>query len=217
MRLFFPFPPTGSLKRLQVLSLLMVTIWFAGVYTLTSHYARGLDKVPTAIQPWERNTPFMAWMIIPYFFSSYLFARVFFWCRTHTEVRTLRNRMLLVITIAGICFLLFPLRHALMKPPEVALPYRPFFWLLHQADSPFNQAPSLHVTFCVLHASVAHWRFRGLALWAVWCGLALIAISTVFVYQHHVLDVVTGLILGTVSLILIPKKSPEPSATQISV
>lgn len=209
-----PFPPPGSVERERIFALVAVTLWFLAVYTLAGNYAKGLAYVPTAVLPWDRTIPFVDWMVIPYFFSGYLFARAFFWCRTGAEVTTLRNRMLLVIAVAGLVFLVCPLRHAFTKPAEVALPFQPLFWLLRQSDSPFNQAPSLHVTFCVLHAGVARWRFSGAARWAVWLGLGLIAASTLFVYQHHIVDVVSGLMLGALALLLLPKKYGAPALTQ---
>lgn len=200
------FPPPGSLARFRIFALVMVTVWFAGVYSFSSYYAKQLASVPTAVQSWEQDTPFLEWMIFPYFGSSYLFARAFFWCRTKEQVRTLRNRMLFVVAVAGLCFLIFPLRHAFVKPAGVGFPFQPLFWLLHHADSPYNQAPSLHVTFCVLHAAAARWRFDGFRLYLIWSALALIACSTVFVYQHHAVDVLTGLLLGTLALVLLPLK-----------
>ena len=64
-------------------------------------------------------------------------------------------------------------------------------------DQPFNQFPSLHVTYCVIFWSVWRQVCRGAAraMLAVW--LLLVGASTVFTWQHHVLDVAGGVVLGS--------------------
>ncbi len=60
----------------------------------------------------------------------------------------------------------------------------------------YNLIPSLHVALTVtcIGAYLPHatgWTRHLLPLWAF-----LVAVSTVLTHQHHVLDVVTGLLLG---------------------
>jgi hypothetical protein len=63
-------------------------------------------------------------------------------------------------------------------------------------DRPFNQLPSLHITICMILAQLYLARVKRIfrAMLCIW--FALIAISTVLTYQHHVIDVVGGAALA---------------------
>jgi membrane-associated phospholipid phosphatase len=66
---------------------------------------------------------------------------------------------------------------------------------VYAGDHPFNDFPSLHVSLSVIMA-IHWWRFSRTLRWpvAIWAGL--IAISTVMVKQHYVVDIPGGLILA---------------------
>ncbi|WP_262711474.1 phosphatase PAP2 family protein [Chryseobacterium sp. SNU WT5] len=113
------------------------------------------------------------------------------------------KRMLFIIISAGICFLLFPLRFSLIKPEANNTIFQFFFQFLSKVDSPYNQAPSLHVAFALLFWTVfrnlkSYWR----ALAAFW--LLLLALSTITTYQHHFIDIICGAILAQISFIIFP-------------
>ncbi len=74
--------------------------------------------------------------------------------------------------------------------------YRVFFDFLGSVDTPHNLAPSLHVAFAALIVfSCAERTTPFLSLFYV-LWLAALAASTVFVHQHHLIDVATGLVLA---------------------
>ena len=62
-------------------------------------------------------------------------------------------------------------------------------------DKPYNLVPSLHVVYTAsISAALMERGSTGLrAVLGIWA--ALIMISTVFVHQHHVVDVVSDLFL----------------------
>ncbi|RXM40309.1 hypothetical protein BOQ62_06250 [Chryseobacterium sp. CH21] len=62
--------------------------------------------------------------------------------------------MLFVTVIAGICFLLFPLKFSLPKPEVNSSILGYSFQFLKAFDSPFNQAPSLHIAYAFIFWSV---------------------------------------------------------------
>jgi membrane-associated phospholipid phosphatase len=66
---------------------------------------------------------------------------------------------------------------------------------VYAGDHPFNDFPSLHVSTSTIIA-IHWWRLNRRRTWPllVWAGL--IAISTVMVKQHYVVDIVGGLILA---------------------
>ncbi len=67
-------------------------------------------------------------------------------------------------------------------------------------DRPYNQLPSLHVALCVIF-----WVSLPLSPWrmALRAWLVLVAVSTLFTWQHHVLDVIAGCALGLATVALI--------------
>ena len=72
-------------------------------------------------------------------------------------------------------------------------------------DLPFNQAPSLHIILCVVVGSFylrkarAVWLKAALVAW-----FALIGLSVLTTYQHHFIDIPTGLAAGCFVLLIRP-------------
>jgi hypothetical protein len=84
------------------------------------------------------------------------------------------------------------------------------FTALTSFDQPFNQAPSLHIALLVflwvLYARhVPRW-----ALWLLHPWFALVGLSVLTTYQHHVVDIPTGALLGFFCLWLWPDDGPSP-------
>jgi len=88
------------------------------------------------------------------------------------------------------------------------------FDALMSFDRPFNQAPSLHVALTAV-LWVAYGRhFKGGMLWLIRSWFVVMALSTLTTYQHHFIDVPTGLWVELFATTLFPENSPkavEPS------
>jgi membrane-associated phospholipid phosphatase len=66
---------------------------------------------------------------------------------------------------------------------------------VYAADQPYNDFPSLHASLSTIFA--IHWMRADKRIGAVVAGwVALIVLSTVFVKQHYVADVVAGVLLA---------------------
>src|SRR5450631_2734141 len=65
---------------------------------------------------WERALPFVPLLILPYLSIDLFFVAAPFFCRTERELQIFSRRIVAAIVIAGICFLLFPLRFAFPRP-----------------------------------------------------------------------------------------------------
>ena len=169
-----------------------------------------------SIFDWERFIPFVPLAIFPYmsidlflFFSPLL-------CRDIAELRTHAKRMFLAITLAAVCFLLFPLRMGTGRP-EVNGVSGMLFALLGGFDKPYNLVPSLHIALlCILWVVYSRHAY-GLIRLLIQTWFILIAISCLVTNQHHVMDLVGGYILGVICLYLAPDVEPneqEQSPTQ---
>ncbi len=150
----------------------------------------------------DLHIPFLPWMILPYATSGVFFTLVFFLVRTPEQLRVASRRLLAATVLGSMVFALFPARFSLTRPAldgALALLYGG----LDLVDQPYNQFPSLHVAYCVIFwLALAPQARDGLrALLGAW--LALIVASTVFTWQHHMVDVAGGLTLGLVAALLV--------------
>ncbi|HJT46286.1 MAG TPA: hypothetical protein VJ721_08465, partial [Chthoniobacterales bacterium] len=150
---------------------------------------------------WERNIPFLRFMILPYLSIDLLFVGAPFLFRTTHELRLLWARIAFVIVIAGVCFLLFPLRFAFDRPPATGWLGMIFDWF-RGVDAPHNLAPSLHATLMLILLDVYLRHNRGMIRTLLIIWFVAIGLSPVLTYQHHVIDIVTGFILGGCSFYL---------------
>jgi len=116
-----------------------------------------------------------------------------------------RGTILAYITTAiaaYVGFLMFP---ASAPRPDVVPGDGVLAWglrTLYALDPPYNCFPSLHVAYSFLAAQSAYGAHRGFGvmalLWAV-----LVGISTLFIKQHYVADVVAGALLALAAYALV--------------
>jgi len=144
---------------------------------------------------WERAIPFVPFMILPYMSIDLFFIAAPFFCRTNEELRTFSRRIVAAILIAGLCFLLFPLRFAFPRPHAGGWLGAIFDWF-RGMDSPFNLLPSLHAALLLLLADVYARNLRGVSWLAAMAWFFLIALSPLLTYQHHLIDIVGGFVLA---------------------
>jgi predicted protein tyrosine phosphatase len=146
---------------------------------------------------WERSIPFLPVFIIPYMSIDLFFVASPFVTRSDEERRTLSRRITAALLIAGICFLLFPLRFAFARP-HVDGPLGVIFNNFRAFDQPFNQCPSLHIALCAILADTFLRATKGPLRWALAIWFALIFISPLVTYQHHVVDILGGSALAVI-------------------
>jgi membrane-associated phospholipid phosphatase len=179
--------------------MLAVVAWFLLVYVgcnwITLHHTR---RVPVHFT-WEvTRMPFVPAMTVIY---SSLYAPIFlspFVLRRRGELLAGAAAQAVNIAVGGICFLLFPSSLAYRPTPDPGL-WRPLFDLADTANLEHNLAPSLHVALGIAVAlSLARRAPRGVKiLLAIWA--ALLAVSTMLTWQHHLVDVISGLALALVT------------------
>ena len=200
----------------RIAHLLAALLIFAVLYSLTNAYSMALfdsypERINTLAIAIDHKVPFIPAMIIPYSWSMILFIASFFMVRTARQLSVLRTRLIIATLLACLIFYLYPARFSFIRP--LTSDWTAFgYEFLNVTDKPFNQLPSLHVSYALLLgvslwnvvSSQYKWRsniYR--LLLSIVC--ILIIVSTVFTYQHHLLDVVGGFVLAGIVLIIVHK------------
>lgn len=199
----------GLWKRGVLWLLLLGPLFFAS-YGFANWFSGQRDDVGSLVFAWEPQIPLWPWSIVPYWSIDLLYGLSFLLpaCRREMDRHALRLLAAQVICVA--CFLLWPLRFTFERPPLDGT-FGLMFDVLMGFDKPFNQAPSLHITLLVIIWAMFANHTRGL----FWRGLlhgwmALIGISVLTTWQHHFIDVPTGLLAGFLCLWLLPLQGDTP-------
>jgi protein-tyrosine phosphatase len=205
-----PLPSDHPWPRALAWLLFLGPFFFAS-YGFATWVASLRSDVGVVVFDWERHIPFLPWTIVPYWIIDLLYGISLFLCATQAQLDTHARRLLTAQLVAVSGFLLFPLRFSFERPPVEGF-FGDLFALLGQFDKPFNQMPSLHIALMAilwvvyLRALPRGWH------WLVHGSFALIGVSVLTTWQHHFIDVPTGLALGGLCLWLWPDEGPSPLA-----
>jgi membrane-associated phospholipid phosphatase len=158
----------------------------------------------------ELSLPFEPALVLVYRSIDPMFLLGPFILRSRREIYALWLALFIAIGIAGICFLLLPAELAYPAHADAGF-WEPLLEWNRQIVRTYNLLPSLHVALSVitLAAYATHCHRLGKTLLALWA--AAIALSTLFLHQHHVLDVVTGLALGWACWHWVYRRTTRPS------
>lgn len=197
----------GCLKALVAsagLSILFIVV-YGGCNWITSQR----HNVGELYFQWERFIPFVPVMIVPYLSIDLFFVVAPFLCHTNRELSVFSKRIIAAILVAAVGFLLFPLRFAFERPQASGLIGAAFDWF-RGMDLPYNQLPSLHLALRTILAE--HYARHSCEFWrgASHLWFFLVGLSALLTYQHHLMDVVTGLALGVYCIYFIPETRLSP-------
>ncbi|TEW51548.1 dual specificity protein phosphatase family protein [Psychromonas algicola] len=201
----------ATLKERFVWLVFMGIVFFL-LYGAANQFAANTAPHFSFLFDWENNIPFIPGFIVPYMSSDIVFVFAFLLVQTRLALRILAVRVLFIVLVSVSIFILLPLQFSYDKP---AIDSFNFLFKLLEADKPFNQLPSLHVSFsivfwfCMKQHIPNKWIKASLGIW-----LLLIIISTLFVYQHHFIDLPTGLLVGFLAVYLFNKKSKNSILNQ---
>jgi membrane-associated phospholipid phosphatase len=172
-----------------------LSILFLIVYGSCNWISSRRANVGTFYFEWEREIPFVSFLILPYMSIDLFFIVAPFLCRTDRELSVLAKRIAVAIIVAGICFLLLPLRFAFPRPHTDGWLGALFDWF-RGMDAPYNLLPSLHAALMLILLDVYFRHTRGFVQVAIMMWFVLIALSPLLTYQHHVIDIVGGFVLA---------------------
>lgn len=169
--------------------LVFFPVYFGAGY-LTDGSGRALDLFLSV----ETGIPLIPWMMIPYLSLFPLFLLPLFHLPPG-QLKILSQQSTAALAVAGTFFVLLPGRLG-FPPPQVSGWLVPAFDIVAAVDTKHNLVPSLHVTFAalILIGSAQQATPAVRSIYRVW--LAVMMAATVFVHQHHLIDIAAGLALA---------------------
>jgi len=198
-----------ALWRPGLLWLLVLGPLFFVSYGYTNHRAAALPMVPSIVFEWERHIPLWPWTILPYWSIDLFYGLSLLLCTSRLELTRHALRLLTAQIISVTSFLVFPLRFSTPRP-EVEGWAGTLFNALAKFDLPYNQAPSLHIVLLLILWDFYRRRMHGLWRGVLHLWSLLIGISVLTTYQHHAIDIPTGLMAGALCMWLWPIEGPRP-------
>lgn len=182
----------------MLLSLLFVVV-YGGTNWFTAQ--RAVSDVRTWCFPWELTiTPFVPWLIVPYMSLDAFFFMATFLCHDDRELRTYAKRVVFSVLVAAAFFLLLPLKLDWPQRPHVEGWFGEFVNRSCMApflmEYPYNLFPSLHIALCLIVADMYARHSRGAVRVGLCLWFFLIGISTLFTWQHHLVDIAGGAMLA---------------------
>jgi membrane-associated phospholipid phosphatase len=155
---------------------------------------------------WESAIPFVPVMI--YVYASLLVLMLLpVFTLTNEQLRALARATVINLFSAATIYLLLPADLGFDRREHVP-DYDAVFQALYVLDAPHNLVPSLHIACSILFIAAilnntsSPWRRFGFLLWGL-----LICASVLLVHQHHVLDVISGFLLGLMTFRLVYLRS----------
>ena len=190
---------TKWITRAEFLWLTLGLVITVSSYEIINHWPRPHDLVmATGL---DRAIPLIPAFVVPYVsFIPIVFGLVPWLLR---KTPTLKLYVIALFASQMVMNVLYVMVPATL--PRPTLTDSGFFsWLLRdvvwQLDEPVNTFPSNHVTFSViaiLALATANVDRRARVALQGWLGL--VCVSTLFVHQHVVADLVAGIVLGVVA------------------
>lgn len=164
---------------------------------------------------WDNLIPFCEYFIVPYFswfiYITFTIVYFLFFCNEQRESERFIYNFCTGMTVFLLVSYIYPNGHSLRPELIGDSVFIKAVRFLHWVDTPTNILPSMHV-FVTVACSVALLRQQSLCSrkgfrLGVWLCCILIVLSTLFLKQHSVVDVVLALLLNIVCYIAFYKFS----------
>ena len=143
----------------------------------------------------ELEIPFVPASVLGYMSIYPLFWLSPFVLRTRDELRWLAWTLAAITLIAGIGFVLFPADPHFRTPDDWGA-WTPLIRFAKGLALEHNLAPSLHVGLVVSCITIYARRAPAWGKAVLWGWSLLVALSTLLLHPHYVIDVITGYGLG---------------------
>lgn len=197
----------GRLRKLRFAVVLGVCYGlFTATYLSINAFSVGREA-HTLFLPGEERLPFLPIFEYLYVLTYFIAVLLIVTIRDYATFRRLLRATGLTLLAAYMTYLLFPVYFE--RPHLEVSSFHAWLLSLEYLDKPYNHFPSLHVAFSWLavHASQVSGRSRaGLSVLA-----AGISVSTLFVKQHYIADVLYGFALAWLAWWVTRNPREEPS------
>lgn len=171
-----------------------------------------LGRVHSLVTPFDRNTPFIKYFIIPYniWYPFIIFSIIYLILKNRDEYyRTLLGLDLGVL----VCYAIYIVFQTTVSRPELMETdiFTKIVAMTYRADLPYNCFPSIHVfttgliVLAMLSSNNTNKYIK--ITWPI-IGMAIIA-STLYVKQHVVMDVFGGILLSLIMFYAFRKVEEE--------
>jgi membrane-associated phospholipid phosphatase len=188
------WPGWASLRLSLPLAWLFFKLFFT-VYGGASLLAKLRNPGPGFHFSWELDFPFVPSLAAVYLSVPLVLVLAPFILRTWRGFMPFFATLVMETLVAGVFFLLLPTANA--YPERIASGFgSAAFHLADRLNLEHNELPSLHIAFAVTAALVFGRRCGGLGRTLFFLWAAGVAVSTLFLHEHHVLDVAAGAALG---------------------
>ncbi|MEF3303277.1 phosphatase PAP2 family protein [Paenibacillus sp. GYB003] len=197
-------------------------LWLLCIPVLNVFYGilnREGDRVRSLMTVLDAKTPFIPQFIIPYLiWYPFIFAMfvLLFVKNRKVYYRTL----FLLCTGLVVCYITYYLFQTVVYRPVITsdVPLHWFVQFVYSNDRPYNCFPSIHVmtTYLMMKSTFRHIHLKRLTHLAIGLTGWSIIVSTVFVKQHVVLDIVGAIVLVEITYYLMNALVPIPKKTTVS-
>jgi membrane-associated phospholipid phosphatase len=186
---------SGQLRKRQFAVVLAIAYaLFTSTYIPINMFSVGRPS-HTLFLPSEERLPFLPIFEYLYVLTYFIGALLIVTIRDYARFLRIARATGLSLLTAYATYLLFPVYFE--RPHLEVDSLHTWLLSLEYLDKPYNHFPSLHVTlsWLAVHASQVSHRSR-MGLWILATGLS---VSTVFVKQHYIADVLAGFVLAWVA------------------
>jgi membrane-associated phospholipid phosphatase len=169
-----------------------------GGYLLVLQWRGAAAEVDTQTE-WDRHIPFWPGWLYVYLFP-YALAPLLLGVLPRPTFVWFIQRGLLILGVSLALFALFPTKTVRPRVDDLGDGWTARFYraMIAVDDPPANAAPSLHVSLtCLLAVAL----LRDFPRWwpVTVVGVGLVWLATLLTWQHHLIDVVAGALLGLVA------------------
>jgi membrane-associated phospholipid phosphatase len=148
----------------------------------------------------EKNIPFIPFFIVFYVLTYALVVIPYFVLRDIQEYRRAVLAYLFVIFISSIVYIIYPVKT--IRPEIIGSGvFLNIVGWVYSIAKPYNLFPSLHISLSTISTLVClkHNKAVGYVLVIL---LFFVSLSTLFVKQHYLVDIIFGVVLGFLSYYL---------------
>lgn len=145
----------------------------------------------------ELSIPFIPHFIWLYL-SLYLLLLMPIFLLNSLAIKQLAKQLIIATLIATAIFIIIPCHLGFDRVLPLQNYYQNIFTYLFSIDYPYNLVPSLHVIYATLIILTINQNSHTVLKLFFYCWLFGIICSTIFIHQHHLLDVISGLGLSLI-------------------